>query len=540
MALSRSVIPVTILITFLVLMFPGSGARAFNVQLTQHLANNGAIPFTTNGLIMGQVIIEFNSFAEARAAQAANIIPGVTFDRGMSTRPVARYNITDGSLPSDVIIRLSALSNIREVFPNYKRSAAKIPNDPYFQLQEEDLRLVRLPDAWDIETGSADILVGVIDTGVDDTHPDLIPNMVFPGVNVREDWEPDRVTDDSGHGTAVCGVIGAVGNNGMGVAGTSWDVRMLAIRACGGPFLDCDLFDEVEGIDVARERGCDVINLSIGGVGTISLEENAVKAAYDAGIVIVAAAGNADPGWYFESSGDWETDRHSLYFPAALPEVIGVGAVGPDGEPADFSNYGEDILSLMAPGVEVVTTVPDYECYLYTGVGPPYGKATGTSFSTPMVSGVAALILSHFPGLTPDEVRARLENTAIPMVGPDADFNGINDYYGYGLLNAYGALSQAGSTGNQYLQVGVSRSPIFADELIVIVQSTSILDEAPIVRWTTQAGDASGSFQLNEVSTRPGLYIGTFHPGVTGTIKISVSAISNGAPVPLVNVNYVM
>ncbi len=521
-------------------MFPGSGARAFNEQLTQHLANNGAIPFTTNGLIMGQVIIEFNSFAEARAAQAANIIPGVTFDRGMSTRPVARYNITDGSLPSDVITRLSALSNIREVFPNYKRSAAKIPNDPYFQLQEEDLRLVRLPDAWDIETGSADILVGVIDTGVDETHPDLIPNMVFPGVNVREDWEPDRVTDDSGHGTAVCGVIGAVGNNGLGVVGASWDVRMLAIRACGGPFLDCDLFDEVEGIDVARERGCDVINLSIGGVGTISLEENAVKAAYDAGIVIVAAAGNADPGWYFESSGDWETDRHSLYFPAALPEVIGVGAVGPDGEPADFSNYGEDILSLMAPGVEVVTTVPDYECYLYTGEGPPYGKATGTSFSTPMVSGVAALILSHYPGLTPDEVRARLENTAIPMVGPDADFNGINDYYGYGILNAFGALSQAGSTGNQYLKVGVSRSPIFADELIVIVQSISILDEAPIVRWSTQSGDASGSFQLNEVTTRPGLYMGTFHPGVTGTIKISVSAISNGAPVPLVNVNYVM
>lgn len=540
MVISRSVIPVTILITFLVLMFPGSGARAFNVQLTQHLAGNEAIPFITNGLIMGQVIIEFNSFPEARAAQAANIIPGVTFDRAMSTRPVARYNITDGSVPSVVITRLSALSNIREVYPNYKRSVARIPNDPYFELQKEDLRLTRLPDAWDIETGSATILVGVIDTGVDETHPDLVPNLVLPGVNVKEDWEPDRVTDDSGHGTAVCGVIGAVGNNGMGVAGTSWDVRMLAIRACGGPLLGCDMFDEIDGIDVARERGCDVINLSIGGVGTISLEETAVKDAYDAGIVIVAAAGNADPGFYFESSGDWETDRHSLYFPAALPEVIGVGAVGPDGQPAGFSNYGEDILSLMAPGVEVVTTVPEYECYLWTGEGPPYGKATGTSFSTPMVSGVAALILSHFPGITPDEVRARLENSAIPMVGPDADFNGINDYYGYGILNAFGALSQAGSTGNQYLQVGVSRSPIFADELIVIVQSSSILDEAPIVRWSTQSGDASGSFQLNEVSTRPGLYMGTFHPEVTGTIKITVSAVSNGAPVPLVNVNYVM
>lgn len=518
----------------------GPVAMAFDEAGSQPLESNPPIVFSTAGLITDQVIIEFNSYPEFRAAQAVNSIPGVAFDKAMSTRPVARYNITDGSLPSEVISRLSVLSNIRNVYPNYVRTACATPNDPYYQLQEEDMLLARIPTAWDVETGSADVLVAVIDTGVDYTHPDLIPNLVLPGINVREDWVPEEVMDDSGHGTAVSGVIGGVGNNGVGVAGTCWNIRMLPIRACGGPFLDCDLFDEVEGIDVAREQGCQVINLSIGGVGTISLEENAVEEAYNAGIVIVAAAGNSDPGILFVATGDPEIDRHALYFPAALPHVIGVGAVDSNGDPADFSNYGEDILSVMAPGVEIITTVPEEEVYLYTGEGPPYGKANGTSFSTPMVAGIAALILSHFPGLSPDEVRARIETSAIPMVGPDADFNGINDYYGYGIVNAYGALTQSASSGNQYLTVGVSRSPIFAEDLIIIVKSQVELDSNPIVRWASSGGEFSGSSELNEVATRPGLYMGSIHPGITGTIQISITAVANGAPIPAVNVVYVL
>ncbi|MCX6646063.1 MAG: S8 family serine peptidase, partial [bacterium] len=336
------------------------------------------------------------------------------------------------------------------------------------------------------------------------------------------------------------GVIGGVGNNGIGVAGTNWTVRMLPIRAAGGQFLECDLFDEVEAIDVARTRGCDVINLSIGGVGTISLEEEAAKNAYDAGIVIVAAAGNGSPGVYFKGTGDWESDRHTLYFPAGLPQVIGVGSVDSNGQVADFSNYGEDILSVMAPGVEVITTVPEEAVYLYTGEGPPYGKANGTSFSTPMVAGVAALILSHFPGLSPDEVRARIETSAIPMVGPDADLNGINDYYGYGLLNVYGALTQSGSSGNQYLKVGVSRSPIFAEDIIIMAQAQVPLDSAPIARWTSTSTSTSGSIELHEVATRPGLYMGSIHPGVTGTLQISITAVSGGSPLPAVNIVYVL
>jgi len=520
----------------------GSGAIALEAE-HESVAIDADLPllYSVDGMIYDEVIIEFNSYAESRAAQATNILPGVDFDRAMSSRPVARYRIIDGSTPFDIITRLRSFPTILDVYPNYRRSAAVIPNDPYYTLQKEEFAVAQVPAGWDIETGSADVLVGVIDTGVDITHPDLIPNLVLPGINVREgpEW-PGVVTDDSGHGTAVCGVIGAVGNNGIGVAGTNWTVRMLPIRACGGPFLDCDLFDEVEGIDEARLAGCDIINLSIGGIGTISVEEKAVTEAYNAGCLIVAAAGNANPGRLYEATGDPEIDRHSLYYPAALPEVIGVGAVGNDGLKADFSNYGEDILSLMAPGVDIVTTVPEEEVYLYDGKGPPYGLASGTSFSTPMVSGVAALVLSHFPGLSPDDLRARLEATAIPMAGPDNDANGINDYFGYGILNALGAVGQTGSSGNQYLRVGVTASPLIPGEVMVLVQALVLMDYPPTATWSLRETTVGGMIELTPVETRPGFYIGRFAPGTSGNVTVSVSGMSGGTPVGSVTVLYLL
>jgi serine protease len=530
----------TIIGIFLGLFLLGAGAGAIEAD-TPNAPIDADLPilYGTGGMIPDEVIVEFNSFAEARVAQSVNAFPGVVWEKTMSARPVARYRIIDGSTPFETITRLRRLTNIAEVYPNYRRCAARVPNDPYFQLQKEEVAVSHVPEAWDIETGSAGVLVAVIDTGVDYTHPDLIPNLVLPGINVREDWVPDEVIDDSGHGTAVCGIIGAVGNNGVGVAGINWTVRMLPIRACGGPMLDCDLFDEVEGIDVAREQKANVINLSIGGIGTISVEEKAVTQAYEAGIVIVAAAGNADPGKLYEATGDPEEDRMSLYYPAALPEVIGVGAVNNDGVKPDFSNYGEDILSLMAPGVDIVTTVPEEECYLYTGEGPPYGLASGTSFATPMVSGTAALILSHFPGSSPDDVRDRLEGSAIPMAGPDNDGNGINDYYGHGILNASGALGGEVVTGNQYLRVGLTASPIFPGEVLVLVQALMPLDGPPVVSWAATGG-AQGTLITDKVESRPGFYLGRFNPGTRGSISVTVSAFSGGSPVPALALIYLL
>ncbi|HEX9746341.1 MAG TPA: S8 family serine peptidase [bacterium] len=533
--------------TYLLAAFLVSFSIVSNSAEAQNSVGGGVTPssgnviqYDTTGMIPDSVIVEFDSYAEVRSAQTFDTYPGVIWDRSMSSRPVARFRITDGSSPIDTILRLRPFSGIREVYPNYRRSASFTPNDPYFTLQSEEINVAQIPAAWDIQTGSSNVLVAVIDTGVDTTHPDLLPNLVLPGINVREPGFEDVVTDDSGHGTAVMGVIGAVGNNGIGVAGTSWNVRILPIRACGGPLLDCDLFDEVEAIDVARTNGADIINMSIGGVGTISLEQNAVRDAYEAGIVIVSAAGNGNPGKLFVATGDPAQDKLLLYYPAALPEVIGVGAVGNDGLKADFSNYGEDILSIMAPGVDIVTTVPEDEVYLYTGDGPPYGLASGTSFATPMVSGVAALVLSQFPELTPAEVRARLELTAIPMAGPDANNNGINDYYSHGILNAYGALTQSTSVGNNYYRIGVAESPIIPGDVIVILQAFVAIDGSPTGQWTAVDSSDYGTFEFNPVETRQGFFIGHFHPGDVGSISVSVTGLSNGAPLPPVLVIYTL
>ncbi len=536
--------PILIAITVIILGMSmlGSGATA-NEPVSPDVRIDADLPvlYSTSGMITDEVIIEFESLAESRSAQAANLLPGVAFDRAMTYRPVARYKILDNSTVFEVITRLRGFPGVAEVYPNYKRSLNRVPNDQYYQLQQEELAVVRAQQAWDIQTGSADILVGVIDTGVDYTLADLIPNLVLPGVNVREDWVPDEVMDDSGHGTAVSGVIGAVGNNEIGVVGINWTIKMLPIRACG-MMLDCDLFDEVEGIDVARERGCDVINLSIGGVGTISVEEKAVTAAYEAGCVIVAAAGNRSEdiggGLLYEATGDPDIDRQSLYYPAGLPEVIGVGAIENNGERALFSNYGEDILSLMAPGVDIVTTVPEEECYLYTGDGPPYGFATGTSFSTPMVAGAAALVLAQFPGLPPDAVRARLETAAIPMPGPDNDLNGINDYFGYGILNIEGALSQTTTSGNEYMNVGVTANPLIPGEVLVLVQELVPLDYPPTARWTVRGSTVGGSVAMHPVETRPGFYIGRFAVSGGGSVMVSVTGMSGGTPTGAVNVVY--
>lgn len=515
-----------------------SSAKAFEAnKLKGPIDSDLAVIYGTEGMEPDEVIIEFKSASDCRVAQVYDNLPGVAWDSTMTYRPVARYKIIDGSTPFETITRLRKFSNIKEVYPNYRRSVAINPNDPYFQMQREEINVSLIPSAWDITTGSNTVVVSVIDTGVDTTHPDLLPNLILPGVNVREDGS-DIVTDDAGHGTAVCGILGAVGNNGIGVAGVSWNVKILPIRACGGPFLDCDLFDEIDAIDISRERGVDIINMSIGGVGTITLEEKAVTEAHNAGIVLVAAAGNANPGKLYKATGDPTIDRPSLYYPAALPEVIGVGAVGNNGLKADFSNYGEDILDLMAPGVDIVTTVPDYECYLYTGEGPPYGLASGTSFATPMVSGVAALILSLYPGLSPDEVRDRLLASAFPMEGPDTNSNKINDYFGYGILNAVGAISKIASTGNAYLRVGIFTNPLIAGEVIVLVQAYKPLDAPPMVNWNLVSGGKGASFQLKPVQTRPNFYIGRFAPGQSGTVSITISAFSNGAPIPIVKAMY--
>jgi len=331
------------------------------------------------------------------------------------------------------------------------------PDDPTFQFQwhlnsiDHPNADINAEQAWDINRGRNDVIVAVCDGGVDYTHPDLDPgdrSRVIAGYDSGEDdYDPMDDLPDltsgsyAGHGTMVAGVIGAIPNNDYQVAGVMWNCKIMPVKMVregtvrfpfAGIIWDFSTTafpsDVADAIDYAVNNGANVINLSYGfrdGGQTINeiiyrtpLLYDAILNAYNNNVVVVAAMGNE------------YNDGNPTEYPAAFShEVIAVGATNQNPVRADFSNTGPHI-NVSAPGVGIYTTV--------RGNLPPYNPS-GTSFSTPIVSGVAGLILSqgldrNF-NLTNDDVRHILEITA-----DDISPAGFDENTGYGKVNAYEAL----------------------------------------------------------------------------------------------------
>jgi thermitase len=297
------------------------------------------------------------------------------------------------------------------------------------------------PEAWDLTTGSSSVVVGIVDTGIFYTHPDLSANMwtntgEIPG-NGRDDDGNGVVDDvygynaldgngnpldDNGHGTHCAGTIGGVGNNAAGVAGVNWTVRLMALK-----FLDSSGSGSTQGAISAIEYAVRMkqagVNLKVlsnswGGGGYSQALEDAIQAASNAGILFVAAAGNA------AADNDSEPSYPANY---ALPNVVSVAAVDAAGNLAWFSNFGAQSVHLAAPGVDIVST------YL----GGAYESLSGTSMATPHVSGVAALVAGREPSLSLSELRTRLLSTVKPL----ASLNGL--LQSPGIVSAANALTNA-------------------------------------------------------------------------------------------------
>lgn len=327
--------------------------------------------------------------------------------------------------------------------PNFLNNFHIIPNDPWYSLQQ--MSLTELPQAWNYTTGSSTILVGVVDSGILRDHPDLQANIFYnlnevPDNGIDDDnngyiddycgWDfadapelsdialgdytiqDNDVTDENYHGTHVAGILGAATNNGIGIAGTCWNVKILPLRAgfrtsSGTGFLQDD--DAAAAVIYAADMGVSVMNMSWGDPNYSPIIADACTYAYQKGVVLVASAGN-DPGPY-------------LSYPAKLSCVISVGAVDPYKNLAGFSSYGPE-LDLVAPGQTIYST--------YKTDGPDmYKEMSGTSMSSPFVAGAAALLKSIQPNLTPDQVRGRLLS-ATDDLGPA----GFDEKFGHGLLNA--------------------------------------------------------------------------------------------------------
>lgn len=283
-------------------------------------------------------------------------------------------------------------------------------NDPLYSKQWW-LESVNAPPVWQKINNIKPVVVAVIDSGIDLSHEDL-KNKVAPG-GYNFILDNDNIYDINGHGTAVSGVIAAEADNHKGITGVAGplEVKVLPLQA---GFYDGTLYtsDVIRAIRYAIEQEVDVINLSIGGNHYSSIENAAVQEAINRGIVVVASAGN---------------DGDSLYnYPASFENVISVGSISPRGEISSFSNHNDQI-DFVAPG-EYVFTTQIYNSYDYLA---------GTSFSAPIVSGVAALMKAVNPSLSPGEITRELAADSLDKGRPGKD-----DYYGHGLINAHDTISR--------------------------------------------------------------------------------------------------
>ncbi len=333
---------------------------------------------------------------------------------------------------------LAARPDVVAVEPNVIRSFHAVPDDPAYADQWAH-QLTGIEEAWDVTTGSADVLVAVADSGIVASHPDLgarIVEQVDSGTGEILPGSEDNDLCQVGHGTWVAGVVGAIGNNGNGVAGVNWDVSLLDINTAN-PEITCDGPTDagtIAAISYAAQQGADVVNLSLGGPSAAcpTAMQAAIDEALAAGTVVVAASGNS-------GSSTPET-------PASCNGVISVGAVGPDAEPSHFSTFNPYV-DLTAPGgagtdgtaeTEILTT----SWWAQGERTPEIVPITGTSFSSPYVAGVAALLRAVNPDLTPAEVEGILEQTAQDLGEPGRD-----EATGWGLVQAGAAVALAAEGG---------------------------------------------------------------------------------------------
>ncbi len=321
--------------------------------------------------------------------------------------------------------------------PNYLRRVQAVPNDPLFT-EQWAMEFISAPSAWDLTRCQREVVVAVIDTGIQMDHPELAENIWRNPAEVADGLDNDQngyiddtvgwdfvnrdnsPQDDHGHGTHVAGLIGAAGNNGLGIAGVCWQVSLMPLKV-----LDAEgwgtVADEIEAIGYAVEEGADVINASFGGYSFINAERDAIEMARSEGVVVITAAGNGG------KDGIGDDIDITPFYPASygLDNIIAVTAVDHSGMLPVFANHGATTVDIGSPGVYLLSTVP------YNS----YSLGIGTSMATAVVTGVYAMVKGYYQGLNYLQVKELMKR-------------GVNQYSGLqgrvssgGVVDAWGAVS---------------------------------------------------------------------------------------------------
>lgn len=410
------------MLAVLLSLVAGCGS-AVTVRAPKAGSTAGAAP---GPFVPDEILVEF-----APGADVGRIAGGV----GATVRGVIReLNVHIlGVAPQAAEAAIVALSRSPQVVfaeRNGIATAVLDPNDPYDGLNSQGCYQsskdgcvtqwawgkVQAYDAWDTTTGSS-VPIAVVDTGVDNSHPDL------PPVVAQKDFvnKDESAEDDNGHGTHVAGIIGALTDNDVGVAGANWRVSLLAAKVLDGA--GSGSYSAVaSGIAWAADRGARVINLSLGGSLPSRTLEKAVNYAWNKGAVLACAAGNSGT-------------KQKLY-PAAYVNCIAVAATDENDAKASFSNWGADWVDVAAPGVRILSTMPDSAVYLTTRYGyrQDYDSLSGTSMATPHVAGLGGLVWAAGTCQDASCVRKKIEGTADPV-------GGTGTYWKYGRVNYRAAVA---------------------------------------------------------------------------------------------------
>lgn len=529
--------------------------------------------------VPGEVLVrlragaEIEAVAEGRGAVLAQRIP--------ETSDLVRL-----ALPADLDADAAGLSTLALIAafevdprvewaePNRIRRAqgggTLEPNDPFYNLQWH-YDLIRMPQAWATTTGSSAVVVAVIDTG-SRSHPDLNGNtiagfdFISSAANAADgdgiDADPTDPGDTNGispssfHGTHVAGTIGAVSNNGTGVAGVNWQVSLMHLRVLGKEGgTDADIAQSVRyAAGLANSSGtvpaqrAHVINMSLGGEGSTNTLAQAVTAARAAGVVLFAASGN--------------NNSAKAFFPASYNGVVSVSAVDRNGAKAPYSNFNAAV-DLAAPGGNtavdldgdsfvdgVLSTLVDEQA----AFAPLFVFYQGTSMACPHAAGVAALMLAVEPTLTPDQIETILQSTAV-----DLGASGKDNIFGHGLIQADLAVQAAAGASAQVpvllANPGSLNFGTETTELLIqignggsgqlVVDPPSFLPTAPAGNFATLATvAASGATNVSAVRVtvdRTGLADGVYAGDVSvpsngGTALVPIS-MTVATPEPPVDVD---
>ena len=371
----------------------------------------------TENYVSDEILIKLDAASNARPSDKVAERGGRVVEQFQAVG-WQRVKVPKGMTVSAAIERFKKIDGVVDVQPNFYYHLLTTPNDPQFLSGMYGLTKINAPAAWDLNTGSPNVVVANIDTGADYTHPDLAANMwTNPGEtngNMIDDdgngfvddyygWDfrfnDSDPIDQHGHGTHTSGTIGAVGNNGVGVVGVNWNVRLMTIKiysAGGADTTSAMLIAAYQYVLMMKNRGVNirVTNNSYGGCpetcGYDQATKDAIDALGNAGILNVFAAGNSSTN-----------NDASPFYPASYtsPSILAVG--GSNSSDQRAYNYGLVSVDLAAPAVGILSTT----------FGGNYGGMSGTSMATPHVSGAAALLSAHNPALSPASLKATLMNT---------------------------------------------------------------------------------------------------------------------------------